>query len=147
LGRQDTSQELGLARRELIHPIDESLCELIHGGEWIVRGDRGFRLAPQLVHAIEFRTLLGKPEKFHFIISGELETWLGQMGGRLIEKEQNLLARVGSSEYAQIVLIKALRHGGIGSDEAVSCSQVHPAIEDSLGVSAGNRHSRLLSLP
>jgi hypothetical protein len=100
-----------------------------------------------LVHAIEFRTRLGKPEKFHFLISGELETGLGQRGGRLLEQEQNRLARVGSSEYSQVVLIEALRHGGIGSDNAVSCSEVHPALEDSLGVSARHRHSGLLSLP
>jgi hypothetical protein len=65
----------------------------------------------------------------------------------LIQQEQNLLARVGSSEHAQITLIEALCQGGIGSDEAVSRSEVHHAREDSLGVSAAHRHSCLLSLP
>jgi putative oxidoreductase len=71
-GRQDPSQELSLVRRELVHPRDECLCEFIHGGELIVRGDRCFGLAPQLVHDIEFRTLLGKPQQFHLIVGGEL---------------------------------------------------------------------------
>src|SRR3982751_1015604 len=71
-GRQDPSQELSLVRRELVHPRDECLCEFIHGGELVVRCDRCFGLAPQLVHGIELRTLLGKPQQLHLIVGGEL---------------------------------------------------------------------------
>src|SRR3569833_1952027 len=109
-----------------------------------IGGDVSFELSPELVHAVEFRPLLGEPDLPDVQRLGQPLTCGGGMARGLIEYQRDGAAGIRAAQQAQEVLKVLLPHARPAGCEAVASSQVEGAKEHALGVLPRDRDASLL---
>jgi hypothetical protein len=142
----------GLAARLLEcqsrHPVRGIAGQGIRRGGLPIGGDEPLQFAPELVHRVQFRSLLGQPEQPDAERRGQhLGARGGMRAGPVGEQPDRAGGAVAASQLAQECL--GIDGAGTWTDEhdPVRSPQVDRTEQHPLGVGTGDRHRGLCAFP